>query len=34
VDAGKQDAPVFREIKPNHFVACHRADELKLPGIG
>jgi len=34
VDKCKQEAPVFREIKPNHFVACHRADELKLPGIG
>jgi hypothetical protein len=28
-----QDAPVFREITPGHFVACHRADELNLPGI-
>jgi len=26
-------APEFREITPGHFVACHRADELKLPGI-
>jgi peptide/nickel transport system ATP-binding protein len=25
--------PEFREITPGHFVACHRADELKLPGI-
>ncbi|MBI5303214.1 MAG: dipeptide ABC transporter ATP-binding protein [Chloroflexi bacterium] len=33
VDQCRQDAPVFREIKPNHFVACHRADELQLPGI-
>jgi peptide/nickel transport system ATP-binding protein len=33
VDVCRQDAPVFREILPNHFVACHRADELKLPGI-
>jgi len=30
----RQEPPVFREITPNHFVACHRADELKLPGIG
>ncbi|MCI0476592.1 MAG: dipeptide ABC transporter ATP-binding protein [Anaerolineales bacterium] len=29
----RKDAPVFREITPNHFVACHRADELRLPGI-
>jgi peptide/nickel transport system ATP-binding protein len=33
VDKCRQDAPVFGEIAPNHFVACHRADELKLPGI-
>jgi peptide/nickel transport system ATP-binding protein len=39
VEVCHQDAPVFREITPNHqgdlghFVACHRADELKLPGI-
>jgi peptide/nickel transport system ATP-binding protein len=39
VDVCHQDAPVFREITRNHqgdlghFVACHRADELNLPGI-
>jgi len=33
VDACRAETPVFREIAPNHFVACHRADELKLPGI-
>ena len=33
VDACRTEAPAFREITPNHFVACHRADELKLPGI-
>ncbi|NLK74020.1 MAG: ATP-binding cassette domain-containing protein [Clostridiales bacterium] len=27
-----QVAPEFREIAPNHRVACHRADELKLNG--
>ncbi len=32
-DVCKTEVPVFREITPNHFVACHRADELKLPGI-
>lgn len=26
-------APVLREISPGHFVSCHRADELKLPGV-
>ncbi len=33
VEVCKSQVPVFREITPNHFVACHRADELKLPGI-
>jgi peptide/nickel transport system ATP-binding protein len=25
--------PDFREISPAHFVACHRAEEIELPGI-
>jgi peptide/nickel transport system ATP-binding protein len=29
----KQKLPVFRELKPDHFVACHRAEELQLRGI-
>ncbi len=33
VDKCRAEMPAFREITPNHFVACHRADELKLPGI-
>ena len=33
LDVCRIETPVFREITPNHFVACHRADELKLPGI-
>lgn len=33
VEVCRQEPPVFREITPNHFVACHRADELKLQGI-
>jgi peptide/nickel transport system ATP-binding protein len=33
VDACRTQTPVLREITSNHFVACHRADELKLPGI-
>ena len=33
VDECRTETPVLREITPNHFVACHRADELKLPGI-
>lgn len=32
-DICKQKAPEFRELKPDHFVACHRAEELKLEGI-
>ena len=32
-DVCRAEPPTFREITPNHFVACHRADELKLPGI-
>jgi peptide/nickel transport system ATP-binding protein len=33
VDACRTQTPVLREITSNHFVACHRADELKLHGI-
>ena len=33
VDVCRAQPPTFREITPGHFVACHRADELKLPGI-
>jgi peptide/nickel transport system ATP-binding protein len=33
-DECRARAPEFREISPNHFVACHRADELRLAGIG
>jgi len=25
--------PEFRELKPDHFVACHRAEELQLKGV-
>ena len=28
----KQEAPEYKELAPNHFVACHRAEELKLRG--
>ena len=27
-----QEAPVYQEMEPGHFVACHRANELKLRG--
>ncbi len=33
IDRCKAEAPVYREIKPNHFVSCHRADELALAGV-
>jgi peptide/nickel transport system ATP-binding protein len=26
-------APEFRELEPDHFVACHRAEELTLKGV-
>jgi peptide/nickel transport system ATP-binding protein len=33
VDRCRTEAPVLREITPEHFVSCHRAEELTLPGI-
>ena len=27
-----QEAPEYKEMEPGHFVACHRAEELKLRG--
>ena len=33
VDVCRVQVPAFRGITPNHFVVCHRADELKLQGI-
>jgi peptide/nickel transport system ATP-binding protein len=32
-DICKTKTPEFRELKADHFVACHRAEELKLEGI-
>jgi peptide/nickel transport system ATP-binding protein len=32
-DICSQQAPDWREISPDHWVACHRAEELKLVGI-
>src|SRR5688572_4139102 len=29
----KLKTPEFRELRPDHFVACHRAEELNLEGI-
>jgi peptide/nickel transport system ATP-binding protein len=32
-DLCKQKTPEFREVKPNHYAACHFSEELKLQGI-
>jgi peptide/nickel transport system ATP-binding protein len=32
-DVCRTRMPVFREIDPGHFVACHRAEEIELAGI-
>ena len=34
IDICAQEAPVLTEVKPDHFVSCHRAQELTLTGIG
>jgi peptide/nickel transport system ATP-binding protein len=33
IDRCKTEAPVYHEITPGHFVACHRAEELNLAGM-
>jgi len=33
IDRCKQELPLLRELKPDHFVACHRAEELALAGV-
>jgi peptide/nickel transport system ATP-binding protein len=33
IDVCRSQTPEFREVLPGHFVSCHRAEELKLPGI-
>ena len=33
VDQCKQEEPVLREVRPEHFVKCHRAEELTLRGV-
>jgi peptide/nickel transport system ATP-binding protein len=32
-DICSTQAPEFRELDPDHFVACHRAEELSLKGV-
>ncbi len=34
VDKCSQEEPVLREIGTEHYVSCHRAEELKLTGVG
>ena len=34
IDKCVTEAPVFEEIEPGQWAACHRARELQLPGIG
>lgn len=33
-DRCREEAPVLREVSPDHFASCHFADELSLRGIG
>ncbi len=33
IEQCKNEAPHLREISPDHFVSCHRADELTLAGV-
>jgi peptide/nickel transport system ATP-binding protein len=33
IDICHQKEPEFRELKPDHFAACHRAQELQLRGV-
>ena len=32
-DQCRSETPVLREIAPEHFVSCHRAEELELEGV-
>jgi len=34
IDRCSQEAPQLEELRPDHFVSCHRAHELELEGIG
>jgi len=33
IDRCKVETPVYRELTPGHFAACHRAEELNLAGM-
>ena len=32
-DICRQETPQLREVRPDHFVSCHRAEELSLAGV-
>lgn len=32
-DSCRTDPPILREVAPEHFVSCHRAEELQLEGV-
>ena len=34
VERCKTETPLLREIQPDHFVSCHRSEEIELVGIG
>jgi peptide/nickel transport system ATP-binding protein len=34
VDICRTETPVLEMVSPDHYVSCHRARELELPGIG
>lgn len=34
IDRCQTEAPGLRSIAPDHFVSCHRAEELQLTGVG
>ncbi len=33
IDRCKTEPPALRELRPNHLVSCHRAEELQLQGV-
>jgi peptide/nickel transport system ATP-binding protein len=33
IEVCRTQAPAWRELSPGHFVGCHRAEELQLPGV-
>jgi peptide/nickel transport system ATP-binding protein len=33
IDVCSQEEPLLRELRPDHFVSCHRAEELALVGV-